>query len=148
MTTSRNVATKHHNQHDTSIFRRVASTEVFVVAAGNKATAAVTEETTINRQSSNQSSDTGTAFFVVDMDMTSQGEIMCEEVSHLSDPTSYMLTTPIHTRAPPSRGRSPLPLLFGTTTLDKRNSTNNNLTRNNNHPRRHPPIPNDERKVE
>jgi hypothetical protein len=96
--TSKNVATNHHG---TSIFRNEASTTVVAAKKG------ATIDKTITRQNSNQSSEfNGTALFVVDMDMTSQGEIMCEEVSHLSDPTSYMLTTPIHTRAPPSRGRS------------------------------------------
>lgn len=80
----------------TSIFRRASATEG----------AAAPTNININRQNSKESSDGGTAFFVVDVDMTSQGDILCEEVSHLSDPTSYMLTTPIHTRAPPPRGKS------------------------------------------
>jgi hypothetical protein len=97
--------------HGTSIFRREVSTDPAPAAA----------ESYINRQNSNQSSDTGTAFFVVDMDLTSQGEIMCEEVSHLSDPTSYMLTTPIHTRVPPPpRGRSQRNLSGGASNHGKR----------------------------
>ncbi|KAG7343239.1 ion channel [Nitzschia inconspicua] len=85
--------------HSTSIFRREASTDP--VGTTNN----ITDSSNIHRQNSKDSSDGGTAFFVVDMDLTSQGDILCEEVSHLSDPTSYMLTTPIHTLPPPPRRR-------------------------------------------
>jgi hypothetical protein len=74
----------------TSIFRRNASDSAAIRRYNNshEDDENCNNNNNSNRDASDKSSSYGEAFFVVDMEEAD------EEVSHLSDPTSYMLTTP------------------------------------------------------
>ena len=76
------------NPSNSAIFRRGASDSAAIRRYNSKED---DEKVADKRDASDKSSYGDNAFFVVDMEND-----LCEEVSHLSDPTSYMLTTPLH----------------------------------------------------